>query len=237
MQNRYHTNDNPSTGSTHDPDDASDSSEHVVVPTRVTFTADPEVVVVQKKSWTALQRSLVMCHEMEVCGKITLEKLAEASTKFQHIDDFHSKMERDLMETAVHLDDMQKCCFGLCTNPWAKKTAPIARQALEETLDDMVAGRANNDQVTPTNQQPGAKEFPKLEPFMLIANDTVEKEMEGCLDKMDGYLDKLEDMSEDIGNRLNGERRVIDATTDAMDKNILRATLARKKALATLKAV
>ncbi|OWA51877.1 hypothetical protein BV898_16338 [Hypsibius exemplaris] len=66
----------------------------------------PEVLAAQKKSLSSLQRSLVLCHEMDAFAKHTITKLADGANKFQMMEDQQNEMEKDLLETADNFEDM-----------------------------------------------------------------------------------------------------------------------------------
>lgn len=102
---------------------------------------NPDIAAMQKKSWSSLQRTLIMCHEMDIYGKHTLEKLGEAKEKFHRLADYQGKVERDLLETATHLDDMQKCC-GVFPMPWTgrRKHGPVDEDAYDGILQIIFMG-------------------------------------------------------------------------------------------------
>ena len=79
------------------------------------------VLAAQRRSLGSLQRSLVMCHEMDAFARHTMTKLDEGANKLQMIEDQQMEMEKDLLETADNFEDMDLQCCGLICPWWRTK--------------------------------------------------------------------------------------------------------------------
>lgn len=89
------------------------SGDHIEPPVRFSVQLRNRAEEVQRKSLCSLQRSLVMCHEMDAFAKHTLVKLNAGAKTFQLMEDQQAEIEKDLLETTESMERMAKCC-GEC---------------------------------------------------------------------------------------------------------------------------
>ncbi|OWA51876.1 hypothetical protein BV898_16338 [Hypsibius exemplaris] len=187
----------------------------------------PEVLAAQKKSLSSLQRSLVLCHEMDAFAKHTITKLADGANKFQMMEDQQNEMEKDLLETADNFEDMGKCC-GFC--PWTKRRRGPVEDASDSAPPPVPLAQSRSTiRLGMDDQKPSS--------LIIIPHDHVELQMEYEMELVEGFVDQLEQMSTDIHGKLTLETEAIQSVTDKMDKNIIRVVLARHKAKALVQEV
>lgn len=99
------------------------AGDHFVPPVRFSVQLRNRAEKVQRKSICSLQRSLVMCHEMDAFAKHTLTKLDAGAKTFQLMEDQQAEIEKDLVETTESMETMAKCCGGMCS--WWGKNHPV----------------------------------------------------------------------------------------------------------------